>query len=218
MKKVIRWTPFVSIILFVLMFIGMTQADCVTDNGLAYCNSTLWTADSNSFGVADIMAMFGHVNGLHLLANAGALLVFAVPAELILGRKKFIAGLLLAMLVQVISSEILHSNGLGASGWLMAMPGLMFGASMWKIWHEGEDVGFMSFPVLFFAAGVAQFVMDITAIGNKGTDHLAHMIGFISGLIFVVAGLPFLAMTIKQDFRAWQKKREWNKKRQAWAV
>jgi membrane associated rhomboid family serine protease len=213
MKKVLRWVPIVNIILFVLMFIGMTQADCVKDGMYSYCDSELWTADAESFSVADILAMFGHGNGMHLLANACALLVFAIPAELILGRKKFIAGVAFAMLVHVISSEIQHSNGLGASGWLMAMPGLMFGASMWKIWHEGEEIWTMVGPVIFFAAGIGTVAMDIAMMGDaSGTDHLAHVIGFVSGLVFVIAGLPYLAMTIRDTFHAWQRKRAWNRR------
>jgi membrane associated rhomboid family serine protease len=220
MKKVLRWVPTVNIILFVLMFIGMTQADCVKDGMYSYCDSELWTADAESFSVADILAMFGHGNGMHLLANTCALLVFAIPAELILGRKKFIAGVAFAMLVHVISSEIQHSNGLGASGWLMAMPGLMFGASMWKIWHEGEEIWTMVGPVIFFAAGIGTVAMDIAMMGDaSNTDHLAHIIGFVSGLVFVIAGLPYLAMTIRYTFRTWKRKRAWEKnRRQAWAV
>lgn len=213
LKKVLRWTPVTCIVLFVVMFIGMTQADCTQDGMYSYCDSTLWVANSSSFGIADIMAMFGHAGGMHLFANAGALLVFAVPAELILGRKKFIAGVAFAMLVQVISSEILHSNGLGASGWLMAMPGLMFGASMWKIWHEGEEIGTMVGPIIFFAAGIGTVAMDIAMMGDaSNTDHLAHIIGFVSGLVFVIAGLPYLAMTIRDTFHTWQRKRAWKRR------
>jgi membrane associated rhomboid family serine protease len=213
MKKVLRWVPIVNVILFVLMFIGMTQADCVKDGMYSYCDSELWTADAESFSVADILAMFGHGNGMHLLANACALLVFAIPAELILGRKKFIAGVVFAMLVHVVSSEIQHSNGLGASGWLMAMPGLMFGASMWKIWREGEEIWTMVGPVIFFAVGAGTVAMDIASMGDaSGIDHLAHIIGFVSGLVFVIAGLPYLAMTIRDTFHAWQRKRAWNRR------
>lgn len=213
LKKVMRWVPVTCIILFVVMFIGMTQSNCTQDGMYSYCDGELWTADSNRFSVADIMAMFGHVNGMHLLANTCALLVFAVPAELILGRKKFIAGVTFAMLVQVISSEILHSNGLGASGWLMAMPGLMFGASMWKIWHEGESIETMVGPIIFFAVGTGTAAMDVASMGGiSNVDHLAHIIGFVSGLVFVIAGLPYLAMTIRDTFRAWQRKRAWERR------
>lgn len=220
LKKIVKFIPFVSIVLFVLMFVGMTQADCYTENASHYCDSELWTADAESFGIADILAMFGHGNGMHLFANALALLLFAVPAEILLGRRKFIAGVAFAMLVHVISSEIQHSNGLGASGWLMAMPGLMFGASMWRIWKEGETTGTMILPVFFFGTSIGMVAMDVASMGDStGTDHLAHIIGFVSGLVFVIAGLPFLAMTIRDDFRAWKRKRAWEKnRRQAWAV
>ena len=218
-KKIIKWTPIVCIVLFVVMFIGMTQAHCVTEGVNAYCDTTLWASDGAHFGASDILAMFGHVNGMHLLGNAVALLLFAVPAELLLGRRKFIAGVALAMLVQVVTSEILHSEGLGASGWLMAMPGLMFGASMWRIWHEGMDSGYMSVPTGLFSAGGLLCLLDISTVGvYDGTDHVAHIIGFVSGLVFVIAGIPFLAMTILEEFRAWQRKRAWKKNRQNWAV
>lgn len=219
-KKIVKWTPFVCILLFVLMFIGMTQAHCVTEGVNAYCDTTLWASDGTQFGMSDILSMFGHANGMHLFGNAMALLVFAVPAELLLGRKKFIAGVVLAMLVQVIFNEILHSEGLGASGWLMAMPGLMFGASMWRIWHEGEDTACMSIPTFVFSAGVLAAILDISMVGmSDGTDHIAHIIGFVSGLMFVIAGIPFLAMTIKKDIRAWKRNRAWKKHcRQAWVA
>lgn len=219
LKKVLRWTPFVCIGLFVLMFVGMTQAKCHTEGVYAYCDGEAWTSDANSFSIVEVLSMFGHVDGMHLMANSAALLVYAVPAELLLGRRKFIASLLLAMLVQVISNELLHSNGLGASGWLMAMPGLMLGASMWKIRQEGESTGAMAFPMVFFAVGIGQVVFDLISAGNDGIGHTAHIIGFVSGIPFVIAGIPFLAMTMKDDFRAWQRKRAWkNSRRQAWAA
>ena len=213
-KKVLRWTPVVSILLFILMFVGMTQAQCVKEGTYSYCDSTLWVANSSSFGIADIMALFGHASIMHLLCNGAALLLFAVPAELILGRKKFIASLVLVMMAQIIIGELTRTNGLGASGWLFAMPGLMFGASMWKIWEEGEEVCFMSWPTLLFGASVGMVAMDVAAFGDAdGVGHLAHISGFLSGLIFVIAGLPFLVMTIRDTFRTWKRERAWRKKR-----
>ena len=200
----------ISIVLFVVMFIGMTQANCTQDGVYNYCSNELWSGSRDTFAVRDILSMFGHANGMHLLGNSLWLLVFAVPAELVLGRKKFIAGVAIAMVVQVISNEILRENGLGASGWLAAMPGLMFGASMWKIWHESEDIEMMGFPSMLFAIGVAAFAMDVKAIGNSdGVDHMSHISGFVTGSLFVIAGLPFLVMTIKKDIRAWQRRRAW---------
>jgi membrane associated rhomboid family serine protease len=201
------------------MFLGMTQADCVTEGVYSYCDSTLWVANSGSFNIADIMALFGHVSVMHLLCNGAALLLFAVPAELLLGRKKFIASVVLVMMAQVIIGELTRTNGLGASAWLMAMPGLMFGASMWKIWEQGEEVGFMSWPTFLFAASVGMVAMDVAAVGDAtGVDHMGHISGFLSGLVFVIAGLPFLAMTIRDGFRAWKRERAWRKKRSLMAV
>jgi hypothetical protein len=218
-KKVLRWTPVTCVILFILMFVGMTQAQCVTEGAYSYCDSTLWVANSSSFGIADIMALFGHVSVMHLLCNGAALLLFAVPAELILGKKKFIASLVLVMMAQVIIGELTRTNGLGASGWLFATPGLMLGASMWKIWEEGEEVGFMSWPTFLFAASVGMVAMDVAAVGDAdGVGHLAHISGFLSGLVFVIAGLPFLAMTIRDGFRAWKRERAWRKKRSLMAA
>jgi membrane associated rhomboid family serine protease len=214
LKKVIRWTPFVSIALLVLMFVGMTQARCHTEGVYNYCDGEAWTSDANSFSIGEVLSLFGHVNGMHLLANALMLLLFAVPAELLLGRRKFIASLLLAMIVQIICDEIVNTNSLGSSGWLMAMPGLMFGASMWKIHKEGETSGFMGLPILgFVLGGIGNFVSDVTSTGNDGVGHTAHIIGFVSGLVFVIAGIPFLAMTIRDDIRAWRRKRAWRARR-----
>ena len=213
-KKIIKFIPFVSIGLFILMFIGMIKADCYTEGVNNYCNSALWTANSYSFGMADILAMFGHVNGLHLFGNALALFVFAVPAEILLGRRKFIASVIVVMVIQVIVNEITRSSGLGASGWLMAMPGLMYGASMWKIWKEGEESACMSIPTFLFGTSIIMVAMDVASLGtNSGVDHMAHISGFVSGLVFVFAGLPFLAMTIRDEYRAWERQRAWHKKR-----
>ena len=215
LKKIVKFIPFVSIILFILMFIGMTQADCVTEGVNNYCNSTLWTSNSYSFGMSDILAMFGHVNGSHLSGNALALLVFAVPAEILLGKRRFVAGVVLAMVIQVIIGEVTQSSGLGASGWLMAMPGLMLGASMWRIRKEGEESDYMSVPSFLFGTSTVLVVVDVVSLGGAtGVDHLAHISGFLSGLIFVIAGLPFLAMTFRDEYREYERQIMLHRKRQ----
>jgi membrane associated rhomboid family serine protease len=213
LKKVIRWTPFVSIALLVLMFVGMTQADCIQEGVHNYCDSELWTADAESFSIADVLALFGHGNGLHFFGNALALLLFTVPAELLLGRKKFVPSIILIMVIQVIIGELTRTEGLGSSGWLMATPGLMFGASMWRIWKEDESIHSMAFPVIFFGVAIAMTAIDLASLGSdSGVDHMAHISGFLTGLLFVVAGIPFLVMTIREEIRAWQRKRAWKKR------
>jgi membrane associated rhomboid family serine protease len=167
------------------------------------------------FSLADVMSLFGHSNGDHLLMNGLALLVYAVPAELLLGRRKFIASVVLAMVIQVIIGELTESSGLGASGWLMAMPGLMLGASMWRIRKEGEESDYMSIPSFLFGTSIILLIVDVVSLGGAdGVDHLAHISGFVTGLIFVIAGLPFLAMTIRDEYRAYERQIMLHRKRQ----
>ena len=214
-KLIIKFIPFVSIGLFILMFIGMIKADCYTEGAYSYCANELWQSEPYMFSIADIMAMFGHINGNHLLMNGLVLLVFGVTAELILGRRKFVASLAVVMIIQVIVNELTHASGLGASGWLMAMPGLMYGACMWMIRKEGMESEHMSIPSFMFAISIIIVVVDIASLGRvDGVDHVAHISGFVSGLIFVIAGLPFLAMTIRDECRAWQRRIDLNRKAQ----
>jgi membrane associated rhomboid family serine protease len=215
MKKVLRWVPIVNIILFILMFVGMIKAGCYTEGAYSYCSNELWQSEPYMFSLADVMSLFGHSNGDHLLMNGLALLVYAVPAELLLGRRKFIASVVLAMVIQVIIGELTESSGLGASGWLMAMPGLMLGASMWRIRKEGEESDYMSIPSFLFGTSIILLIVDVVSLGGAdGVDHLAHISGFVTGLIFVIAGLPFLAMTIRDEYRAYERQIMLHRKRQ----
>jgi membrane associated rhomboid family serine protease len=201
------------------MFIGMIKADCYTEGAYSYCSNELWQSEPYMFSVADVVSMFGHSNGDHLLVNGLALLAYAVPAELLLGRRKFVASVIVAMVIQVIIGEITESSGLGASGWLMAMPGLMFGASMWRIRKEGEESDYMSIPTFLFGTSIIFVIVDVISLGDAdGVDHLAHISGFVTGLVFVIAGLPFLAMTIRDEYRAWKRERAWRKKRSLMAA
>ena len=214
-KKIIKFIPFVSIGLFILMFIGMIKADCYTEGAYSYCANELWQSEPYMFSVSDVMAMFGHINGNHLLMNGLVLLVYGVTAELLLGRRKFIASLVLVMVIQVIVNELTESSGLGASGWLMAMPGLMYGACMWRIRKEGMESEYMSVPSFLFAISIIIAVVDVVSLGtNSGIDHVAHISGFLTGLVFVIAGLPFLAMTIRDEYRAWQRRIDLNRRAQ----
>ena len=214
-KKIIKFIPFVSIGLFILMFIGMIKADCYTEGAYSYCANELWQSEPYMFSVSDVMAMFGHINGNHLLMNGLVLLVYGVTAELLLGRRKFIASLVLVMVIQVIVNELTESSGLGASGWLMAMPGLMYGACMWRIRKEGMESEYMSVPSFLFAISIIIVVVDVASLGRvDGVDHLAHISGFLTGLVFVIAGLPFLAMTIRDEYRAWQRRIDLNRRAQ----
>ena len=214
-KSIMRLTPIISIGLFVLMVVGMIKADCYTEGGYSYCGNEMWQSEPYMFTVADIMAMFGHINGNHLLMNGLVLLVFGVTAELLLGKKRFIASLAVVMIIQVITGELSHASSLGASGWLMAMPGLMYGACMWRIRKEGMESEYMSIPSFMFAIATILVVVDVASLGtNSGIDHVAHISGFVSGLVFVIAGLPFLAMTIRDEYRAWQRRIDLNRKAQ----
>ena len=94
----------------------------------------------------------------------------------------------------------------------MAMPGLMYGACMWRIRKEGMESEYMSVPSFMFAISIILVVVDVASLGtNSGIDHMAHISGFVSGLVFVIAGLPFLAMTIRDEYRAWQRRIDLNR-------
>ena len=214
-KLIMRLTPVSCIVLFILMFVGMNKADCYTEGLNSYCSNEMWQSEPYMFSISDVMAMFGHINGNHLLMNGLVLLVFGVTAELLLGKRKFIASLVLVMVIQLITGELSHASSVGASGWLMAMPGLMYGACMWRIRKEGMESEHMSIPSFMFAIATILVVVDVASLGtNSGIDHVAHISGFVSGLIFVIAGLPFLAMTIRDEYRAWQRRIDLNRKAQ----
>jgi membrane associated rhomboid family serine protease len=214
-KLIMRLTPVTCIVLFILMFVGMIKADCYTEGLNSYCANEMWQSEPYMFSISDVMAMFGHINGNHLLMNGLVLLVFGIPAELLLGRRKFVASLAVVMIIQVITGELSHASSVGASGWLMAMPGLMYGACMWRIRKEGMESEYMSVPSFLFGTSIILVVVDVASLGtNSGIDHVAHISGFLTGLIFVIAGLPFLAMTIRDEYRAWQRRIDLNRRAQ----
>lgn len=218
MKKVIitiiKHFPYVTTLLGFLMWLGLHLA---TD-GHGHVDNHSFVSKANGFAVNDILSMFGHSGNGHLFANMFTLVIFCTAAEILLGSRKFAVAILCIMVLQTAVEEVIGGlHGIGASGWLMATPGLMLWAAMRKVNELDEDMECMIMPSMFFLTGVLQVIWDISNVNNNmsTTGHTAHIVGFCVGMVFVFAALPIAVRNTAEELRAWKRRKV---SRKNWAI
>lgn len=220
MKKVLRWTPIVTLILAVLMWLGLHLA---TD-GSGNVNNYSFVSSSSGFGMRDILSMFGHSSNEHLITNLLVLILYCTVGELLLGSKKFLVGIVTIMTAQVVIQEVIGDFfSLGASGWLSATPGLMLLGAILKVRETGESIECMTFPLVMYIPALVMGVWDIQHLNSgDGIGHGEHLIGQGIGLCFAIPAVVLSAITAIAEVRQWLRQRAhrkaWEKKRQAWAA
>lgn len=218
MKKVIttivRHFPYVTTLLGFLMWLGLHLA---TD-GHGHVVNNSFVSKADGFAVNDILSMFGHSGNGHLFANMFTLVIFCTAAEILLGSRKFAVAILCIMVLQTAVEEVIGGlHGIGASGWLMATPGLMLWAAMRKVDQLNEEMQCMIMPFMFFLTGVLQVIWDISNVNNNmsTTGHTAHIVGFCVGMIFVLAALPIAVRNTVEELRTYKRRKV---SRKNWAI
>lgn len=217
MKKVIitivKHFPYVTTLLGFLMWLGLHLA---TD-GSGNVDNRLFVSKADSFAVGDILSMIGHHDNGHLFRNMVMLVIFCTAAEILLGSKRFAVAIICTMVAQTAVEEAIGGFcGIGASGWLMATPGLMLWAAMRKVDHLEKEMQCMGIPFVFYMANVLQVITDVRNINNADNiGHTAHIIGFCVGMLFVLAALPIAVRNTVQELRTYKRRRISRKK---WAI
>ena len=196
-KKLINHIPFVNIALIVMMWAGCHFASNAADTVDSY---DTWVSQPETlFGLNDIAAMFGHMGAAHLAMNVAWLLFFGVAAEILLGKVRYLAWVTTIMGTWLVISELLprDNSGIGASGWLYAMPGvLMYASARFVDKVHNEELGYMAIPAFIYAMSFIAVVVDISQINQEtGVGHDQHILGAIVGMIPVLAAMPmFISM------------------------
>ncbi len=218
MKKVIitivKHFPYVTTLLGFLMWLGLHLA---TD-GSGNVDNYSFVSKPNSFAVSDMLSMIGHHDNGHLFRNTFVLVIFCTVAEILLGSKRFAMAIICIMVAQTAVEEAIGGlHGIGASGWLMATPGLMLWAAMRKVDELDEEMQCMIFPFIFFLVGVIQVIWDISNVNNPDSNvgHTAHIIGFCVGMLFVLAALPIAVRNTVEEMRAYKRRKV---SRKNWAI
>lgn len=218
MKKVIitivKYFPYVTTLLGFLMWLGLHLA---TD-GSGNVDNYSFVSKADGFAMSDILSMIGHGDNGHLFANMVMLVIFCTAAEILLGSKKFTVAIICIMFMQTAVEEVIGGlYGIGASGWLMATPGLMLWAAMRKVNELEEEMQCMIMPFMFFLVGVLQVIWDISNVNNaySSVGHTAHIIGFCVGMLFVFAALPIAVRNTVEELRTYKRRKV---SRKNWAI
>jgi len=204
MKKVIvtvvKHYPYVTTLLGILMWLGLHLA---TD-GAGNIDNYSFVSDPYGLAMSDVLSMFGHGDNGHLFSNMVKVVVFCTAAEILLGSRKFTVAIICAMFVQLLVEEVIGGLvGIGASGWLMATPGLMLWAAMRKVQELEGEMQHMVMPSMFYSVNVLQVIWDINNMNNPSSNvgHVPHIIGFCVGMLFVLAALPIAVKRTAEEIR-----------------
>lgn len=206
-KKVIRWTPIVSIVVIVAMYLGMKGYQLTPK---------AWTANpAVFFGRSDIMSQIGHYDVKHLVHNAASFAFFFVPIELMLGKKKALMMLVSIVAIYVVVEEVLVSSaGVGASGWIYSLGGWLLLATAVKaesMKDVDQRVGAMFLPGILFMitllmANEERKLLEV----NDGVGHKEHLFGAGIGIaVVLVTVIIFLPRWVRHAMKA-------NKRQIAW--
>lgn len=224
-KKIIRWTPIVTIGIILLMLVGMY---CYVDyDGYGQLDYDLTWAMGNHFGwVSEIKGMFGHAGWKHWLANASTFIFFATPMELLLKKKwKMIISMLGIISAWYFTQRFMGIGcGVGSSGWIMVMPGALFAS----VAHEAnglndewsEKWGAMFLPTLGFGLSLLMANEDLKSLHNAdGVGHDAHLIGAGIGIVIVlIAVAAYLPRWVIASIKDYKRELAWRKERRGWAM
>lgn len=181
-KKVIRWTPIISIVVIVAMYLGMKGYQL---------SPKAWTANPAGFGPRDIMSQIGHYDVKHLLHNAASFAFFFVPIELMLGKKKAAAMLIGMVTTYTLVEEVLVSSaGVGASGWIYSLGGWLLLATAVKaesMKDVEQRVGAMFLPGILFMITLLMANEERKLLKvNDGVGHKEHLFGAGIGIAVVL--------------------------------
>jgi membrane associated rhomboid family serine protease len=149
--------------------------------------------------VTPLTSMYLHVGALHLASNMLYLWVFGSAIEQELGRRRFLAFYtvcgMLAAIAQVLAWQESAIPAVGASG---AIAGLL---AAYLVLRPGATIAVVA-PFLFFFPAVdvpavlmlglwflSQFFSGLVSLGTGssggGAAWLAHLAGFVSGLVLI---------------------------------
>jgi membrane associated rhomboid family serine protease len=185
MKKIIRNIPFITVTLFIITVI-------VT----VYFNTG---SDFNSFGINDILCMFGHADAEHFLGNMSMFLLMGAMTESLLRKRRWMYMVYLgaSIISCVINAEVGNRRIIGASGWISSMPAILVFAGL-LFWYENRDewngIGILGGWAAGFGAmvGVSAFAIDYTLSHDKeylmtsNIAHYSHINGAATGFFLAV--------------------------------
>lgn len=186
MKKIINLVPFVTITIAVICYVGIGQQG--------------WTNVPNNIGMDNILSMFGHGSMKHYLNNMIGLALFGIPAEMLLGKRRYIMYMLITMVVYLcLDVMFVDIWAKGFSGMVYAIPG-MFAYGVIRKANATKEGAWchalipMMFPILF--------TMDeVKKIGvNDGISHLGHIIGAIIMGFWLIASIPMMVKVVRRQW------------------
>lgn len=189
-KKVLRWTPIVTIVLVAVMAIGTV---CGSDYS--------WSSDKGSI-VKAVSSQFGHSGWDHWFKNASWFFVFGVAAELVFKKKRwYIAALSVAMIPQILSNYFGWAHdGMGASGWIASILGILSVSVCFagaRNLSEMEPEGNMGvafailMPSLLNVLAMSEQVRKASAprANTDLTHYVMHVVGHVTGLAMAFVAL-----------------------------
>ena len=205
MKKIVRFFPVINIAIVALMVYGTIRANIVIHP--SYDVNYHWVNDPKAwFTMGDFKSLIGHANWGHCGFNALGLLLFGIPAEVLMGHKKFMTWMVALvsmyfMLHEVCAMLWMDNGTIGASGWMYATPGLAMYSIIKKVWDSDIERSALGVPFAFWSlmmfATVDYDVMNIGA--NDGIGHEAHTVGAVVGLAITLASAPIIFKMVKEE-------------------
>ena len=194
MKKIVKYVPFVTVLLFMINFI-ITFVD--------FKSASVFSSTVDGFGKMDIICNFSHVDWDHFLRNMATLLSIGAPMEILLSlrkKRRVYAAILLASVVGVsVLNELFNSNVVGASGWLAAFPVIAMPIVCWFVGTakgNGKDIVthpawiLGAYPLLHTIVGLH---WDITKLqSGDGIAHDVHLMGYGVGAALFAITAPFV--------------------------
>jgi len=221
MKKVIKYSPIITLLWVFIFWLGLHLAS----NGQGDVDNWAFVSSENTTGMNDLFAQIGHSSTLHWLCNSLFMLFFGWPCEALLGRVRYIFVTLTTIAVYFAVEELfLHSYGIGASGWLSAMPGVLIAATVWHSRrHFNDDLSVIQGTGMLYMLSMMSTLIDIDMVGvDNGINHKAHIAGAIIGAVVLVASLPFTIRPVKKAYAEWKREigyqRESNRRRAQWQL
>lgn len=192
MKKVIKFVPFITILLIVVNVI-VTIVD--------FRSAGSFSSDPNGFGVNDILCNFSHGGWWHIRDNMVHFLAIGGIVEILLSiRKKrilYVAIVVSSIIGQIIIGEIAHHYVIGASGWLASLPVVAIpviiwfaGTSKYRYGDYNHPVWMtLTLPVLNVIVGLHWDISSLNA--NDGIGHDVHLAGYGFGAVLLLVAAPF---------------------------
>lgn len=240
-KKIVRWTPIVTLCMVFAMYIGMRGYN---GDGYGYGNDQWVARRSTTFGSNDFMALIGHGSWKHYLGNAATFICYFTAIELLLVKKwKAILAAISMMGIWLTVEEVFFQiRGIGASGWIMSIPGFLILTAAWRankgvglnngldfVVRRADGTAYtipmdeevsqkfaaMLMPFVVFGLNLLLAWEDVKGLKNSfsTTSHEGHLIGAgISIAMALVAIAIYLPKWIGQLIREWKAERAWKQR------